>query len=293
MGRWIGLVLALQTLSGEEGRRLATPQDGKVDRDVLYAEPAGERLLLDVYAPPAGKAKRPAVVLVHGGGWSSRDKRQFAGYAERIAAKGFVGVCIDYRLAPRHRYPAALEDCRTAVRWVRANAETYAVDPERIGVLGSSAGGHLVSLLGTTEGKARPEDPLARFSAKVACVVNYFGPTDLRPGPDQAPGRVVQSFLGKSPAEAPDLYAEASPITHVGKHAAPFLVIQGTADKTVRVSQSDRFVEALHRAGVEASYLKIEGAGHGFHNAPDSEHARTAWAAAVEFLTRHLASMTK
>jgi acetyl esterase/lipase len=258
------------------------------ETDVAFGEAGGEKLLLDVYRPQKAEGKRPAVVLVHGGGWRGGDKRGFAWHGQRLAEKGFVAFSVNYRLAPKHTYPAQLDDCQRAVRWVRANATQYGVDPQRIGAVGSSAGGHLVALLGTRDTRDKTEDALSKFSSKVQCVVDYFGPTDLRPNADRLPAQTVRNFIGKDASEAPELYADASPVTHVSKDDALFLIVHGTNDNTVPMAASEKLLNALKQAGVDATLLKIEGAGHGFHNQVNTPDAQKAWEAVVEFLMKRL-----
>jgi acetyl esterase/lipase len=257
----------------------------EVRKDVEYGRVDAESLKLDLYLPAEQTAAlRPGLVFIHGGGWSGGDKQEFADKAQEMAGRGYVAISVNYRLAPKHRYPAAIEDVQRAVRWLRRNADAYHVDPERIGAMGASAGGHLASMLGVRETRGLKE-PSDAYSARVNCVVDYFGRMDLTLEPigtgwtDYRP-----AFLGKSKAEAPELYAEASPITYVDAHTAPFLIVQGARDKQVQPPQSERMLEALDRAGVEASLLLLSGAGHGFGGAP----AQQAWDSAKAFLDRHL-----
>lgn len=259
------------------------------ERNVVYGTVSGENLYLDVYRPKDTQSKHPAIVFIHGGGFRGGDKSQFGWHANQVIEKGYVAFSLNYRLAPKDLYPAAVDDCQRAIRWIRANAERYGVDPDRIGAAGSSAGGHLVSMLGTCDTLHPTEDGLATFSSKVSCVVNYFGPTDFRPVVN-SPRAVatLANFLGKSAQEAPDLYADASPITHVSKTSVPFLSLHGNNDTSIPIAQSEKLTEALKQAGVEATLLTVEGAGHGFHNQVDSDNAQKAWQAALEFFDRHL-----
>ncbi|MCS6860969.1 MAG: alpha/beta hydrolase [Abditibacteriales bacterium] len=257
-----------------------------VENDVLYGEAGGEKLLLDVYRPKDAPGKRPAVILIHGGGWRAGNKSDAKGLAQDLAGRGFVGFAIAYRFAPKFTHPAQLDDCQLAVRWVRANAEKYQVDPERIGAAGASAGGHLAAMLGVRDTRDK-NAPLSQFSSKVRCVVDVFGPMDLRPHLNTTYNNpfglvLVQGFIGKKPDEAPELYADASPITFVSKDAAPFLILHGAKDNLVPISQSEAMAEALKKAGVEVNFIRIEEAGH------DATVVQKGWQAAVEFLTRHL-----
>ncbi len=260
----------------------------KESLDVPYGETGGQKLLLDVYQP-AGECKSPlpAIVMVHGGAWRGGNKRDFAGLAREFAQKGYVVFSVGYRFAPQYTYPAQLDDVQRAVRWIRAHAKNYCVDPKRIGALGGSAGGHLVALLGLRETRDNSDKSLAKYSSKVQCVVDLFGPTDLTVFPEDNPVvSVVYDFIGKKPKEAPDLYKDASPMYHISRKSAPFLVVHGTADPIVPVEQSDRFVEALKKAKVEVTYLRIEGVGHGWD--PQSPVHQQVLSAIEAFFNKHL-----
>lgn len=262
-----------------------------VEREVNYAPPENEvRRKLDVYRPKGEAAARAAIIFFHGGGWRGGDKRQFAWYAEDAASQGYVAFAANYRLAPQHRYPAAVDDAQRVVRWVRANAARYGVDLKRVAAVGSSAGGHLAAMLGTRETRDNSDPLLTKFSSRVTCVVDYFGPTDLTNLGGSSAGEtgLLFEFLGKSHHNAPELWADASPLTHVSPQSAPLLAIHGTADTSVPLSQSEALVEKLKKAGVEANLLKFEGAAHGFHNRRETEDARRAWRAALDFLSRCL-----
>jgi acetyl esterase/lipase len=257
-----------------------------VENDVLYGEAGGEKLLLDVYRPKDAPGKRPAVVLIHGGGWRAGNKSDCKGLGQDLATRGFVGFAIKYRFAPKFTHPSQLDDCQLAVRWVRTNAEKYQVDPDRIAAAGASAGGHLSAMLGVRDTRDK-NAPLSQFSSKVKCVVDIFGPMDLRlnsnTGYNNPVGlALVQGFIGKKPDESPELYADASPITFVSKDTAPFLILHGAKDNLVPLSQSETMAEALKKAGVEVNLLRVEEGGH------DGVTVQKGWQAAVEFLTKHL-----
>lgn len=204
-------------------------------------------LELDLYLPTESPGPSPAVVYIHGGGWSSGTRDQFRPQAIHMASNGFVGAAIDYRLAPDHVFPAALHDAKAAVRWLRANASTYNIDPSRIGAAGGSSGGHLAALLGTTEGVAEFEgggNPA--FSSAVQAVAAFNPVLDLvaLAGASGA-ANSIEPFLGASFAADPDLWANASPISHVTDESAPFLFLHGTTDGTVPHSQSVDMMNAL------------------------------------------------
>jgi acetyl esterase/lipase len=238
------------------------------DRNVVFAKVGDAELRLDL-AMPAGKdGPFPAIVCIHGGGWVGGDRRQMSQTLGVLAARGYVAVSPDYRLAPGHPFPAAIEDCKCAVRWLRANAKHYKVDPERIGAMGFSAGAHLACLLGLTqrgdglEGSGgNPQE-----SSRVQAVVSFFGPTDLaRPGfSKEVQTNNLTPLLGGTAAEKPEAYRRASPATYVRKDAPPFLLLHGSEDRVVPPDQSDDLAERLRKAGASARVVIVHGEGHGW-----------------------------
>ncbi len=267
-------------------------------RDVVYGEAGGQKLLLDIYgADPA--AKRPAILWVHGGSWSAGSKSDLGFAAQALSRQGYVCFSVDYRLLRdgKNRFPAQLDDVQRAVRWVRAHAARYGVDGARIGALGASAGGHLAALLGTTETRDNSDAALAAYSSRVECVVDLYGPTDFTPAletanqekmaTDGSPGaQVVREFLGELPAAA-DNYRAASPITHIDKKTAPFLIFHGGKDALVPLDQSQRLDKALRAAGIESKLVVFPAAGHGYRE-PDL--LRQTFVLAQQFFNRHLKS---
>lgn len=252
-----------------------------VERDVVYATRSDGSLLADVYRP-AGDGPFPAVLLVHGGSWQRGDRRRMARIGERLAQRGYVGVSIDYRLAPEHRFPAQLHDCQAALRWMRANAERLRLDPLRIAGYGYSAGGHLVALLATVGdddglGEIAPApDPVVRLRAAVL----GGAPVAL----DRLPANfAVERLLGASLAERPELYARASPLTFVTPDDPPFFLYHGSTDWIVDVSQPRLLRDALERAGVPSTYYETPG-GHIATFVEDDEPVRRA----IDFLDRWL-----
>ena len=229
-----------------------------VARDLEYVKRGERSLRADVYWP-AGDGPFPAVLLVHGGSWQRGDKRRMARIAERLAQRGYVGVSIDYRLAPEHRFPAQLFDCQAALRWMRANAEGLKLDAERIAGFGYSAGGHLVGLLATAgEGDGLEESPLAGSDARLQAAVLGGAPIAL----DRLPANfAVERLLGAGPAERPDLYARASPLTFVTPDDPPMFLYHGASDWIVDRSQPRLLQEALQRAGVPNTLYEAPG-GH-------------------------------
>ena len=255
--------------------------------DVVYRTVDGLPLALDIYLPDS-PGSHPAILFVHGGAWHTGDKRRLAPLARFLAERGYAGFSVNYRLAPDFTFPAALEDLRCAVKWLRAHAADYGVDPDRIAALGTSAGAHLVALLGTApEALGACVDP--GIPSRVQAVIALFGPMDLLSAAGTPAERAVEGFLGAAAGDAPDLWQEASPITWVSPDDPPFLFIHGRDDRVVPYEESVRMADALRRAGVEARLLLIPGAGHGFINRPDTPATRAAVAAILDFLDDTLA----
>ena len=254
------------------------PAGVRAVRDLEYARLDGNvSLRLDLYTPEKAAVPsadgRPApwalVVWIHGGGWVSGNKNGCPALV--LVPKGFAAASIQYRLADAGPFPAQIHDCKGAIRWLRANAAKYNLDANRIGVWGGSAGGHLVALLGTTAGNKELEGTVGGNldqSSAVQAVCDFFGPADLTPLGDVkfAPGAAgpVTRLLGGPPSEKKELAVLASPVTHVTKDAAPFLIMHGDKDTTVPHHQSELLNEALKKAGVEVTFKTVEGAGHGF-----------------------------
>jgi acetyl esterase/lipase len=249
-------------------------------------------VLLDAYRPeakPAGQALLPAVVFVHGGGWAGGNKSDFGDLAMGLARAGYVSFSVGYRLVTRegNKHPAQLDDVQRAVRWIRAHAGQYGVDPNRIGAVGASAGGHLVALLGTRDTRDNSEASLSAYSSRVSCVIDIFGPTDFTvPGTLSNEARsIVSNFLGKTREEALELYREASPIAHIDRNTVPFLIFHGTDDPLVPPDQWQRFHDALRRAGIESKVISFEGEGHGFQKKESNDRFILE---SLAFLNRHL-----
>jgi triacylglycerol lipase len=239
-------------------------------------------LLLDVYVPRLD-GPLPAVLVVHGGAWRSGSKDQLAKYARDLAARGIVAFAINYRLSPKHKFPAQLEDCQSALKWIRKNAEVYKVDTKRIGAIGYSAGGHLVALLGVT---GKPGDPGHPETDTTLCAVCAGGaPCDFR---DVEPNNWGLAFwLGGSPSQVPKQYLAASPMAFISESAPPMLFYNGTADVLVKYQQAKAMSTALKAAGVETQFVALEGMGHIFAaiHPPTLEKA-------YSFLVKHLEAKT-
>lgn len=285
--RWLlipaGLLLALLTF-----RSLA--QEPEASLDIVYGEAGGEKLMLDIYTPvanPAGPTKRPAVVLVHGGGWSAGSRKGFTDMARGAAKLGMVGITVSYRLVKgdTNHWPAQLDDVQRAIRWIRAHAEEYGIDPERIGAIGQSAGGHLVACLGTRDTRDNSDAALAGYSSRVECVVNMCGPSDLTDVQSAQGEQIVRGFLGKEGEALQAAARDASPLFFVDGKSAPMLLIHGQKDDLVPPSHAEKLYAALQKAGVEAEYLNFPEAGHSFTRKEDAEKMITTM---IAFLKKQL-----
>ena len=256
-------------------------------RGITFGEADGQPLLLDLAQPKDGAGQFPALVFVHGGGWAAGDRSAYHGMLLGCAKLGIVCVSVDYRLAPRYRFPSQLEDVKCAVRWVRANAAKYHVDAARIGAVGGSAGAHLVGLLGTTGGSGKWEGAggNAGESSAVCLMICHGIPADLLLGYEHTPRqaaaegaaarRMLGAFLGGTPAEVRSAYLDASPVQHVSATTPPALLLHGTADPLVPIEQAEVFAAALEKAGVPVELLRMAGAGHAdFGPEPDKVLAR-------------------
>lgn len=256
------------------------PQGTRVLRNLAYVPGGHERQKLDLYLP-AGSAPVPVVVWIHGGGWEGGSKDN-PGALGLLWQGGFALASINYRLSPHAPFPAQLEDCKSAVRWLRANAVQHRIDGSRIGVWGQSAGGHLAALVGTT-GDAREFDrgPNAQVSSRVQAVVDYFGPTDLGLYGGSRPGDTLSRLIGGPIQENRERVAQANPITYVRRGVPPFFIAHGDQDTLVPLEHSRRLEAALRRAGGDVTLHVVPGAGHSLGG---TEMNRRVGA----FLARHL-----
>jgi len=253
-----------------------------------FAKPGGESLQLNLARPKTPSGRTPAILCIHGGGFRAGKREGWDARCKLLAEHGYAAATVTYRLAPKFPFPAAVEDVKAAVRWLRANAEKYGIDPERIGVVGDSAGGHLAQFLGVTGGVAQFEGDggHASFSSRVACVVNYYGPSDFTKsyGKSVDAAEVLPLWLGGDDTKEHKRHILASPLYWVTPTAAPTLLLQGTEDKYVNHEQAVWMRDKLKAAEVEVEFLSLEGAGHGFKGAD----AEKAWKAALDFFERHL-----
>jgi acetyl esterase/lipase len=232
-------------------------QDFKVQNDIVYSKVGDRELLLDAYLPKI-EGTAPAVLVVHGGAWRFGNRKQLQGYAEALCRSGFVCFAIDYRLAPQHKFPAQIEDCRAAVKWIRSNADRFRVDPKMLGAIGYSAGGHLVSLLGTT-GEA-PSDRNGNVDTRLQVVVAGGAPTDFRWFPDK--GKWAEFLMGGDLDSVPENFLAASSSAFADKDDAPTFFFNGTEDQLVPLPWTQSCYGALRSAGVKTELYRIEGADH-------------------------------
>lgn len=261
----------------------------KAETDVVIGTGGDQPLHIDITwpeNPPPGLM--PAILWIHGGAWQGESHHP--NKAAYFASRGYFTASVEYRLAPKAKWPAQIEDCKLAVRWLRANAAKYHVDPNRIGCWGASAGGHLVSCMGTLD------DPVLEgaggfpgVSSKVQAVCDWFGPVDFRRG---GPGVLFTESFAQNPA----LHLSASPYVHIKKTQPPFLIIHGDKDYTVPYKASVDFVDAILKAGAPVEFITVRGGMHGFGPVkgganPDMSYGQI-FARMAEFFDKYLKSGT-
>jgi acetyl esterase/lipase len=230
-------------------------------QDVTYGTAGGHPLLLDVYQPAEpSSGLRPAVILIHGGAWTSFDKTTMRGMGTFLARSGFVAFSVDYRLmhGAENRWPVQLDDVQRAVRWIRANAAKYGVDPDHIGAFGHSAGAQLAALLGMEEAHETSDPALAKYSSKVQAVVDVSGPTDFTTHGDSDGDGFLSAFFGGDYAHHPTVWQDASPVFHVSRNVSPFLILHGTHDESVPMAQAQELADKLKQAGVPVKFVTVE-----------------------------------
>lgn len=265
------------------------PEGITAHRDLAYVTDGHERQKLDLYIPDEGE-NLPLIIWIHGGAWRGGSKERYA--PMEYLKSGYAGASINYRLSQHAIFPAQIEDVKAAVRWIRANAETYRLDPNRFAAWGSSAGGHLVAMLGTTGNISEFEvGENLEVSSRVQAVVDYFGPTDfLQMDAHRLPDGLVHDasdspesqLVGGPIQEHKDRVARANPITYVSEDDSPILIIHGDQDKLVPYHQSVLLSEALEKAGVPVTFYRVEGGGHGWFRDPKVPELTKA------FLEKHL-----
>jgi acetyl esterase/lipase len=285
--------IVLRWLAARTGAAQATAGSIEVIPNIGFCTGGGSPLLMDILIPARrSRTPTPAVLWIHGGGWNAGDKNAHAN-AEFLARGGFVAATLSYRLSDAAPFPAAVEDCKCAIRFLRANASTYGIDPGAIGVAGASAGGHLAELLATANEGAGLEGNggWPQVSSKVQAAVSYFGVSDLTA---QFPSDTVPSivkFMRGTRDEKPDLYRKASPIQYVSKDAPPLLLVHGEKDEGVPFDQSVRMAEAFRRRSLPVDLIALKNGGHDFQQAgsdPLSPSVEVIHQKTVDFFRRYL-----
>jgi acetyl esterase/lipase len=276
------------------------PEGVEEVRDVVFGTGGGRPLKLNILRPkPQPADPMPVLVWVHGGAWRSGSKEGHMTLP--FAQRGYFTASIEYRLSQEAKFPAQIEDCKAAIRWLRAHAKEYGLDPDRIGVWGSSAGGHLVALLGTSGGVAELEGQGGSpdQSSRVQAVCDFFGPSDLmamigarsiidRRKPDCPEALLIGGPLAQKQEEA----RKASPITYVTPDDPPFLIVHGDRDVIVPFNQSELLEAALKKAGVDVTFVRVQRGGHGTF--ASTEPGPDEIQKAVEaFFDKHLKPATK
>lgn len=293
----VALAIYGPTLAQRNAREPQLPPGIVRHADLTYATVGDRALLLDVYAPAEKPAKpMPAVVWVHGGGWRGGSKNNI-GRSLPILSHGFGLVSVGYRLSGEARFPAAIGDVKAAMRWVRANASSYGFDPDRLGAWGSSAGGHLVALLGTAHEVAEWDElheEHAGASSRPDAVCNWFGPTDfLRmndfPGriDHDAPDSPESRFIGVPIQQYPERTQQANPIRYISRDDPPMLHMHGENDRAVPFNQSELLHAALQKAGLDSTLYRVQGADHGFQGM-EGDTPETLIQRVVDFFRRTL-----
>lgn len=266
--------------TGNPAPRRPAPAGVEVAYDLPYADTDNPRQTLDLYLPNAKKteAPLPVIVFIHGGGWRNGDKSSGAGQVGRYVASGqYAAVSVGYRLSGEATWPAQIHDCKAAVRWIKGNAEKYGLDADKIGVWGTSAGGHLVSMLGTSGDVKELEGSLGKHldqNSQVTCVVNFFGPENFLTMVRQPStinrtqgGQYPEALLLGGPVDERQSAArEASPVTHASAGDPPFFTAHGTEDPVVPYVQALEIHEVLQKAGVPSLLQEMTGGGHGFRS---------------------------
>jgi acetyl esterase/lipase len=262
-------LLAAPHAFAQKRLRAEIPSDVEVVSGVEFGKGGERPLKLDIVRPRNLPAEpMPVVIWVHGGGWRGGGSRGGISRLTSFAQRGYFCASIEYRVSGEAVFPAQIEDCKCAIRFLRAKAKEYHLDPDRIGVWGGSAGGHLVSLLGTTGDVKALEGSggYPEFSSRVQAVCNWCGPSDMVKmlETSNANGQdAVSKLIGGSIAEKKEVAIQASPITYVSENCPPFLIMHGENDRTVPIDQSKTLHEALKKAGVESTLHIIENTGHG------------------------------
>lgn len=291
----VGLITAcvhVGPLRGQSTVNLSPIFEVANEKDVAYL-PADRAEKADLYVPAAvidkdraaKLAKRPGMIIIHGGGWTGGDKgaAREQNIGNTLASQGYVCMSINYLLQPKDGpriWPRNLHDCKTAVRWLRANADRFQLDVEHIGVIGGSAGGHLALMIGLTDRSSGldPDGPYGDQSCAVQAVIDLYGPIADTP-------KWTATLVAQDSAQAPELIKQVTPLSYVDAKDPPVMVMHGTADTTVDVRDSEVIFEALKKVSLEHKLVIVPGAPHSFHLQPKQQDLRPV---VLEFFDKHL-----
>lgn len=266
-GVGLKIVVALLGCGASTARLAAEAIEVDYRPDVTYGTAAGEDLKLDLASPKGLDHAVPAIVVIHGGGWMAGKRQDMTSIAKNAASHGYVAATISYRFAPKHRFPAQIEDSKCAVRYLRAHAKELNIDPKQIGAMGVSAGAHLSMMLGAMDSSDAMEGNggNAEQQSKVQAVVSFVGPVNLaREDYTETQTQILEAFFGANPKQKQAECRLASPITYLNKGDAPMLCFFGTKDPLVSNDQAFQIAGALTDAGVPGRVEMIVGAGHGW-----------------------------
>ncbi len=274
------LALLTSSLTGiaQSAGTAKLPDTFEIIRDIAYAETDNPRQMLDLFLPgKKHKGPLPVIIFIHGGGWRNGDKRSGLKRVQPFLESGqYAAASVGYRLSGEAKWPAQIHDCKAAIRWIRKNGKNYGLNTDKMAVWGTSAGGHLVAMLGTS-GDVDSMDgrtgPYPEVSSRVTCVADFFGPTDfLLMNKTAIPGASLDHdsvdspeslLIGAPIQENPELVKTINPITYVSKDDPPFLIVHGTQDPLVSFNQSELLRAALNKAGVDNTLITVKGGGHG------------------------------
>jgi acetyl esterase/lipase len=270
---FIGLFTLLTLASAAAAQEI--PKGIRVERGLVYGKGGDKPMQLDLAVPEKADGPLPTVVCFHGGGWRAGSRQQLEKLIVLLAQRGFAAATVSYRLTPAAKFPAQIEDCKAAVRWLRVNAKKYQLDPDRFGAVGFSAGAHLACLIGAADKDAGLEGDGGNpeQSSRVQAVVSFFGPTDFvnKNWEKGVEDFFLVPFFGGSYEEKKDLYRKGSPIIYVSKDDPPFLFFHGDKDPLVGIDQSEKMMKRLHEVGVSARLVTMKGQGHGWSGQPLDE----------------------
>jgi len=238
------------------------PDDIEAIKDITYKNIDGEELQLDIYKQKGLQVPAPTLIFIHGGAWKKGKRKDYLPYLIDYAKKGYITVTVSYRLSKVAKFPAAAQDVNCGIKWIKQHAKDYGIDPDRMALIGGSAGGHLALLLGYGGDEAVfNQDCEQGPNSNVKAIVDFYGPVDLTT-PYSITTEQVQRFMGVSYDENPDLYKLASPSTFITSDDPPTLIFHGTIDSLVPVSQSDSLASWLQQAGVPRDYHRLKGWPH-------------------------------